>query len=121
MQIFLILKVLEQNKVQSCVVENNYKWERKPIELAFDTVYLEFGNYNTIYKAKYYTCISIQLYILVYSWFPKDSWMRSIKKSKTISSSIGGLKLNKSCSLYVKIIWIFTKNPKWSKDKKPHW
>lgn len=25
MQIFLILKVLEQNKVQSCVVENNYK------------------------------------------------------------------------------------------------
>lgn len=38
MQIFLMLKVLEQNKVQSCVVENNYKWERKPIELAFDTV-----------------------------------------------------------------------------------
>lgn len=25
MQIFPILKVLEQNKVQSCVVENNYK------------------------------------------------------------------------------------------------
>lgn len=31
------------------------------------------------------------------------------KKSKTISSSIGGLKLNKSLRLYVKIIWIFKK------------
>lgn len=49
--------------------------------------------------------------MLVYSWFAKDSGMRSIKKSKTISSSIGGLKLNKSLRLYVKIIWIFTKNP----------